>query len=110
MRKLVIICAFVAVILLLSVNGAQAGTLDRGVKAGPFFFAGGGNGNPMITQLKYQMAVDARVGLTNRYTTVTNSYNTYNGNVAFNTFDATISGGTFSGGTVNFTSTFNVVP
>lgn len=109
MRKLVIICAFVAVVLLLSVNDAQAGTLDRGVHTGPLFIAGGVNGNTMITQLKYQMAVDTRVGLEKRYTTVTNSYNTYSA-CTFNTFDADISGGTFSGGTVNFTSTFNAVP
>ena len=101
MRKLVMIFAFV--VLMLLVNGAQAGTLDRGVKTGPSFIAGGANGNPMITQLKYQMAVDTKIGLEKRYTTVTNSYNTYSG-CNFNTFDADISN--TSGGTITITNTF----
>lgn len=103
MRKLLITLLVVLVVPALSVDTARAGTLDRGVKTGPSFFAGGGNGNPMIAQLKYQMAVDTRLGLKNRYTTVTNSYNTYTySGCNFNTFDADISGGT----TVTITNTF----
>lgn len=86
----------------LSMSSAQAGTLTRGVHLNPFFIAGGAYGQPFITQLKYQMAIDTRVGLKNRYTTVTNSYNTYdncafhtdtNNTGTFNTFESTISGG-----------------
>ena len=77
------------VVLVLSVNVVEAGTLERGVQLNSFFLGGGGaNNNGMIASLKYQMAVDSRIGLENRYRTIT--YNTG----TFNTFSSTISGGT----------------
>jgi hypothetical protein len=89
-----------AAILAWSVDCAEAGTLDRGVHISSFFIAGGAYGNPLIAQLKYQMAIDTRLGLKSRYTNVTNSYNTYtncsfdtNNTGTFNTFDSEVSGG-----------------
>lgn len=101
MRKFLIILTVILVVVL-STNYAQAGTLDRGVHLNPFFIAGGAYGQPSITALKYQMAIDSRLGLKNRYTTISNSFNTYNydncsfdtnNTGTFNTFDAEVSGG-----------------
>ena len=85
----VLVTFIVMVVLVLLANNAQAGTLDRGVHTSPFFIAAGSNDNPTINQLKYQMAIDARIGLENRYTMITNTYNyNYNTNSGvFNTFD-----------------------
>ena len=101
MKKLLIIVTILFV-LALSVGTLQAGTLDRGVSLNPFFIAGGNYGQPSVTALKYQMAVDTRVGLKERYTNVYNSYNTntYNdcsfdthNTGTFNTFESEVSGG-----------------
>lgn len=107
MRGLFIV-PVVVIALALSADVAKAGTLDRGVQIDSFFLAGGSPGNPMITQLKYQMAIDTRLGLKNRYTTITNSFNTYDGadfstnnTGTFNTFNAEVSGGSGNSVTVN---------
>lgn len=86
------------VVLVLSVNVVKAGTLERGVQLSPFFVVGA-YGNAMVTSLKYQMAVDSRIGLENRYRTIT--YNTG----TFNTFESTISGGTTPTITITNTTT-----
>ncbi len=91
MKKFIIVLIIIVALTLL-ISSARAGTLTRGVHLNPFFIAGGAYGQPYITQLKYQMAVDTRVGLKSRYSTVTNSYNTYD-SCTFNTFESVISGG-----------------
>jgi len=68
MKKLLTV-TIVVLMSVLYVNTIKAATLDRGVSIGPMFVAGGANGNPMIAQLKYQMAVDSKIGLKKRYTT-----------------------------------------
>lgn len=89
-------------VLALSANPAKAGTLDRGVQIGPFFMAGGSPGNPMITQLKYQMAIDTRVGLKNRYTTkVYNNYDSCSFLDISNYSSGTVSGTYVFGNTGN---------
>jgi len=101
MRRLFVVFILI-IVLILSVGSVRAGTLDRGVSLNPFFISGGNYGQPSITSLKYQMAIDARVGLKERYMSVTNSYNTYAYNDCtfdthntgtFNTFEAEVSGG-----------------
>ena len=100
--KRLLIALIVLVVLALTMSSAQAGTLDRGVSLNPFFIAGGNYGQASVTSLKYQMAIDTRVGLKNRYTSVYNSFNTYNysdctfdtnNTGTFNTFEAEVSGG-----------------
>jgi hypothetical protein len=88
MRR-VLVTFIVIVVLVLLVNHADGGTLDRGVQTSSFFIAGGPSGDSLISQLKYQMAIDARIGLKDRYTMITNTYNyNYNTNSGtFNTFD-----------------------
>jgi len=79
MKKLLTV-TIIVLMLMLSANTIKAATLDRGVSIGSIFVAGGSaNGNPMIAQLKYQMAVDSKVGIKNRYKTVytTNVYHNY---------------------------------
>ena len=79
MKKLLTV-TIIMLMLALSVNTIKAATLDRGVSIGPMFTAGGSaNGNAMIAQLKYQMAVDSKVGIKNRYRTIytTNVYHNY---------------------------------
>lgn len=69
MKRIIFLTA--AVLLALSAGSLQAGTLNWGVSISSFHVAGGSaNGNPMMEQLKYQMAVDSKVGLKNRYTNV----------------------------------------
>lgn len=101
MRKLIIIFA-VLFVSILFINSSEAGTLDRGIQVDAFFIAGSAGSNPYVAQLKYQMAIDTRVGLKNRYTSIANSFNTYNyddcsfdtnNTGTFNTFDSTVSGG-----------------
>lgn len=98
--KRLLIALIVLVVLALTMSSAQAGTLDRGVSLNPFFIAGGNYGQASVTSLKYQMAVDTRVGLKNRYSSVYNSFNTYtdcsfdtHNTGTFNTFEAEVSGG-----------------
>jgi len=94
MKRLLVIFAVLFVSLLLA-NHAQAGTLDRGVHVGAFFIGGGVNGDALISQLKYQMAIDTFIGIKERYTTITYTYNyttNYNdNNGTFNTFDVDVS-------------------
>jgi hypothetical protein len=103
MKRLFILLVFLIGFTLWAPGGTRAGTLDRGVSLNPFFIAGGAYGQPSITALKYQMAVDTKVGLDERYTRVVNSYNTYTYNDCtfdthntgtFNTFESEVSGGT----------------
>lgn len=76
----------IMVVSVFMVNQAQGGTLDRGVHISSFF-AGWTNGDSTIAQLKYQMAIDAKIGITDRYVTVMYTYNyNYNSGV-FNTFE-----------------------
>lgn len=72
-RKALILLGL-ASILLLS-NNTEAGTLDRGVSLG-FFIGAGANSNPLDNQMKYQMAVDSRIGIKNKYRNIytTNVY------------------------------------
>jgi hypothetical protein len=89
MRWVLITCV-IMVVSVFMVNQAQGGTLDRGVHISSFF-AGWANGDSTIAQLKYQMAIDSRIGITDRYVTVTYTYNyNYNSGV-FNTFDVDVS-------------------
>jgi len=88
--KRVVITLVVIVMVLLMANQAQAGTLDRGVHISSFF-AGWTNGDSTIAQLKYQMAIDARIGITDRYTTITYTYNYNYNSGTFNTFDVDVS-------------------
>lgn len=77
MNKTVMICTLVVVAL--AVNTVEAGTLNSGVSISPFFSAGGSaNGNALIVQLKYQMAVDSLVGISDRYQTKTYYTSNYN--------------------------------
>ena len=79
MKKLITI-TMVVVVSMLYVNVTKAATLDRGVSTSPMFTAGGSaNGNAMIAQLKYQMAVDSKIGIKDRYKTIytTNVYHNY---------------------------------
>ena len=92
MKRVIITLAVIVVALLLT-NQAHAGTLDRGVHVSAFF-VGGFNG-PSITQLKYQMAIDSKIGITERYTTIMYTYNydysTQYNSGTFNTFDVDVS-------------------
>ena len=105
MKKLLIALGII-VALGFVVQTSEAGTLDRGARISSFFIVGGSWGNITEPQLKYQMAVDARLGLRDRY--VGRQYNystvntTYDGSTftttesnsgTFNTFDTTLSGG-----------------
>ncbi len=101
MKKIAIIFGML-VFLALPGQRLVAGTLDRGVHIDAFFVVCGSTSNPYVAQLKYQMAVDTKVGLENRYTSVANSYNTYtyenssfdtHNTGTFNTFDTALSGG-----------------
>jgi hypothetical protein len=93
----------VIVVLLLSADLTKAGTLDRGVQVGSFFVAGGSPGNPIIKQLKYQMAIDTRLGLKSRYTTIVNyNYNSCTFDSHDNYLDVTNSGS----GSVDVDNTF----
>ena len=62
-------------VLLLVATTSQAGTLSRGVSIGPGFIAGGSVGSPLDLQNRYQMAVDSKIGIGNRYQS---TYTTYN--------------------------------
>ncbi len=106
MKRFFVVFTVVIVSLLLA-NHAQAGTLDRGVHISSFF-AGWSNGNATISQLKYQMAIDAKMGITDRYTTTTYTYNyNYTDNFnsgTFNTFDVSATSG--ANVTINNSSTY----
>ncbi len=109
MKRLLVVFTIVIVSLLLA-NHAQAGTLDRGVHIGAFFIAGGANGNPTIVQLKYQMAIDAKIGITDRYTTIMYTYNydfsTNNNTGTFNTYNVDVSNSGDSIANVEINSTY----
>lgn len=77
MKKLI---AVLVPVLMITGASARAATLDRGISIGSIFVAGGSaNGSAMIVQLKYQMAVDSKIGIKNRYRTIytTNAYHNY---------------------------------
>ena len=77
MKKLI---AMLVPVLMITGASARAATLDRGVSIGSMFVAGGSaNGSPAMVQLKYQMAVDSKIGIKNRYKTIytTNVYHNY---------------------------------
>jgi len=92
--KRVLVTFAVLFVLFLLTNHAHAGTLDRGVNLSSFF-AVWTNGNSSIAQLKYQMAIDTYLGITERYTTILYTYNydysTANNTGTFNTFDVDVS-------------------
>ena len=89
--KRVLVTFVVLLVSLLLANHAQAGTLDRGVHVGAFFIAGGVNGDSMVSQLKYQMAIDTYIGFKNRYTTTTYTYFNYEGGSTFNNYNVDVS-------------------
>ncbi len=77
MKKLI---AMLVPVLMITGASASAATLDRGVSIGAMFVAGGSaNGSPAMVQLKYQMAIDSKIGIKNRYRTIytTNVYHNY---------------------------------
>lgn len=91
MKKLVTVM-IITLILVLSANPAESGTLDRGVSIDPVFTAGGSaNGNPAILQLKYQMAVDSKVGIKDRYKTVYTTIVSYDIYESYDSHDTVIS-------------------
>lgn len=71
MKKMI----FLLVVLLVATTITQAGTLARGVSIGPGFIAGGSIGSPLDLQMRYQMAVDSKIGIESRYQS---TYTTYN--------------------------------
>jgi len=109
--KFVLVTIVVMLVSMLLVSQAQGGTLDRGVHISSFF-AGWSNGNATISQLKYQMAIDARMGITDRYRTITHTYNyNYTDNFnsgTFNSFDVDVSnsGDSVANVTINNNSTY----
>lgn len=77
MKKLI---AMLVPVLMITGASARAATLDRGVSISSMFVAGGSaNSSPAMVQLKYQMAVDSKIGIKNRYRTIytTNVYHNY---------------------------------
>ncbi len=86
MKKLLL----VTIVILVAAVATNAATLDRGVSVGPMFIAGGSaNGNPLVVQLKYQMAIDSEIGIKNRYRSIytTNIYH----NDSYDSHDTIIS-------------------
>lgn len=78
MKKLIVM---LVPVLMITGASARAATLDRGVSVSSMFVAGGSaNGSPAMVQLKYQMAVDSKIGIKNRYRTI------YTTNVCYNYF------------------------
>jgi len=65
----------IGLMLLLTAISTNAATLDRGVSISSMFIAGGSAPNAMMPSLKYKMAIDSYIGLSNTYTT---NYATYN--------------------------------
>ena len=77
MKKLIVM---LVPVLMITGASARAATLDRGVSIGSMFVAGGSaNSSPAMVQLKYQMAVDSKIGIKNKYRTIytTNVYHNY---------------------------------
>lgn len=89
MRKkllLVLFMSFVFSILALFPAVSKAGVLPCGVNLSCLHIAGGSyNGNPLIDQFKYQMAIDRYVGIKNRYRSVYIS-NIYHNDKYFQTY------------------------
>ncbi len=108
--KRVLVTFVVLLVSLLLANHVQAGTLDRGVHVGAFFIAGGVNGDAMISQLKYSMAIDTYIGFKNRYTTIMYTYNydhsTNNNSGTFNTYNVDVSNSGDSIANVTINSTY----
>lgn len=102
--KRIIVTLVVVIAALLFTNQARAGTLERGVHISPIF-AGLSNGNPTISQLKYQMAVDVHVGITTRYKTITNTYYDYTDST-INTFNVDVANSDSSTSNVTITNTY----
>jgi len=76
-------------LMLITAISANAATLDRGVSVSSMFIAGGSAPNAMMPSLKYQMAIDSYIGLSNRYTTnyVTTNYQSIYHNDTYKSHD-----------------------